>query len=87
MISTGTRHSENQQRDMRPCENTRSEKQVKKTMEAFQSFISPFKLETNQPLTSLSLGAAMPEEVCHDVLNALKKDQSQKEEFISERHI
>ena len=38
--------------------------------------VNPFHLEISQPLTSLS--SAMPEEVRHDVLNALKNGKAQK---------
>lgn len=64
---------------------TRSEKQVQQTVKAFQSFINPFQLGTSQPLTSLNSGAAMPEEVHFDVLNALKNGKTQKEVFIHDR--
>ena len=77
----------NQQRDLRSCEIARSEHQVQCTVDAFQSFINPFQLDTNQPLTSLSSGAAMPEDVRYDVLNALKNGQTQKQQFISTRLI
>ncbi|KAJ8352967.1 hypothetical protein AAFF_G00130500 [Aldrovandia affinis] len=85
MTSGRDEHTEKQQRDLRPREITRSEEQVQQTVDAFQSFINPFQLETSQPLTSLTSGAAMPEEVRCDVLNALKNGQSQKEQFIRDR--
>ena len=56
-------HTEKQQRDLRPRKIPRSEEQVQQTVQAFQSFINPFQLKTSQPLTSLSSGAVMPEEV------------------------
>ena len=62
-----------------------SEDQVKRSVEAFQSFVNPFQLENSQPLTSLSSGAAMPEDVHHDVLNALKNDKAQKKVFMRDR--
>ena len=58
---------------------------MQQTVQAFQSFINPFQIETSQPLTSLSSGAAMPEEVRYDVLNALKNGKTQKEKFIRDR--
>ena len=58
---------------------------MKRTVEAFQSFINPFHLEMSQPPTTLSLGAAMPEEVRHDVLNSLKDGKAKKEVFIRDR--
>lgn len=85
MVSGPNEQSEDQQRDMRPREIIRSEKQVQRTVTAIQGFINPFHLESSQPLTFLSSGAAMPEEVRHDVLNALTKGQSQKENFINNR--
>ena len=77
MISSRGEHSEKHQRDLRPREISQSEKQVQQTIEAFRSFINPFQLETSQPLTSLTSGAAMPEEVSSDVLNALTNGQEQ----------
>ena len=74
--------TERQQRDLRLRDISRSDDRAKRTVEAFQSFVNPFHLEISQPLTSLSSGAAMPEEVRHDVLNALKNDKAQKEVFI-----
>ena len=63
----------------------RSEKQVQRTIKAFQSFINPFQLENSRPLTSLASGAAIPEEVRQDVLSALSRGKSQKENFIHDR--
>ena len=71
MVDRTGSDEERQQRDLRPREIYRSEDQVKRTVEAFQSFVNPFHLEIFQPLTSSPSGATMPE-VCHDVLNALK---------------
>ena len=85
MTSGRGEHTEKQQRDLRPREITRSEEQVQQTVQAFQSFINPFQLETSQPLTSLSSGAAMPKEVRYDVLNALKNGKTQKDKFIRDR--
>ena len=85
MVNGQNLPSINQQRDIRPGEIIRSEKQVQRTIKAFQSFINPFELESSQPLTSLASGAAMPEDVCHDVLNALSRSKSQKENFIHDR--
>ena len=79
--------AERQQRDLRPCDISRSEDQVRRTVDAFQSFVNPFHLDISHPLTSLSSGAAMPEEVRHDVLNALKNGKAQKEVFIRDRLI
>ena len=77
--------TERQQRDLRPRNISRSENQEKRTVEAFQSFVKPFHLEISHPLTSLSSGAAIQEEVRHDVLNALKNGKAQKEVLIRDR--
>ena len=82
MVDQTDSDAERQQRDLRPHEISRSEDQVKRTVEAFQSFANPFHLVIYQPLTSLSSGAAMPEEVHHDVLNTLKNGKAQKEVFM-----
>ena len=78
---------ERQQRDLRPRDISRSEDQVKRTVEVFQSFVNPFHLDISHPLTSLSSGSAMQEEVRHGVLNALKNGKAQKEVFIRDRLI
>ena len=85
MVDRTCSHTQRQQRDLRPRDISRSEDPVKRTVEAFQSFVNPFHLEISHPLTSLSSGAAMPEEVRHDVLNALKNSKAQKEVFIRDR--
>ena len=59
---------------------------MKRTVEAFQSFVNPFHLEISHQMTSL-YSAAMPEEVRHDVLNALKKGKAKKKVFIRDRLI
>ena len=58
---------------------------MKQTVETVQSFVNPFHLEISQPPTSFSSGAAMPEKVRHDMLNALKDGKPQKEVFILDR--
>ena len=70
--------AERQQRDLRPREISRSEDQVKRMAKTYQSVVNPFHLEISQPLTSLSSGAAMSEEVRHDVLNALNNGNTHK---------
>ena len=85
MVSGPAENQEHHQRDLRPTEITRSEKQVQRTLEAFKSFINPFQLEKSQPLISLSSGATVAEDVRSDVLKALQKGKFQKEEFISSR--
>ena len=76
---------EQEQRNLRPSQITRSEKQVQNTITAFGSFLIPFNLNSSQPLTSLASGAAMSADVRNDALNALKKGSLQKQEFIHDR--
>ena len=85
MVDRSGSHTERQQRDLRPRDISRSEDQVKRTVEAFQSFVNPFHLEISHPLTSLSSGAAIPEEVRHGVLNAITNGKTQKEVLIRDR--
>ena len=85
MVDQTDSDAERQRRDLRSREMYRSEDQVKRTVEAFQRFVNPFHLEMSQPPTSLSSGAAMPEEVRHDVLNALKDGKAQKVVFIRDQ--
>ena len=49
MVDRTGSNAERQQRDLRPHEISRSEDQVKRTVEAFQSFANPFHLEIYQP--------------------------------------
>ena len=78
MVDRTGSDTERQQRGLRPRNISRSEDQGKRTFEAFQSFVNPFHLEISHPLTSLSSGAAIPEEVRYGVLNALKNGKAQK---------
>ena len=61
MVDRTGSDAERQQTDLRPREISRSEDQVKRTVEVVQSFVNLFHLEISQPLISLSSGAAMPE--------------------------
>ena len=86
MVDRTGSDAERQQRDLilinnnngivylvRPREISRSEDWVKRTVEAFQSFVNPFHLEISQPMISLSSGAAITYQkmYVYDVLNAL----------------
>lgn len=72
---------EQKQRNLRPSQITKSEMQVQNTIAAFESFLNPFNLNPS----SLASGAAMSADVRKDVLNALKKGKSHKQEFIHDR--
>ena len=85
MASGPSEQKEHHQRDLMPTEITRSDLHVQRTLDVFKSFINPFQLEKFQPLISLASGATMTEDVRSDVLKALRKGKSQKEEFTSGR--
>ena len=76
---------EKQHRNLRPSKISLSELQVQQTIAAFETFLNPFDIDPSQPLTSLSSGASMSEDIRDDVLNALKTGESQKQSFIHNR--
>lgn len=72
-------------RDMRPTEIARSQRNTTKTIEAIQSFLIPFTVDTKDKLLILSSGQAASDDVEHDVLKADKVGAAARDEFIEER--
>ena len=72
-------------RDLRPAEVLKSEKLVCRTMEAVESFLNPFTVDSPDQLLILSSGAAASLAVQKDVLRAEQAGREAKEVFIASR--
>ena len=78
--ATETKHHE-----LRPAEILKSEKLVTRTMEAVESFLNPFEVESKDHLLIVSSGAAASDEVQKDVLRAEQAGKDAKDTFIATR--
>ena len=72
-------------KDCRPSQVGKSEKAVKKVVEAFQSMMNPFEVDDESKLYSIASGAAASDEVTKVVMNAEEIEEAAKEQFINER--
>ena len=72
-------------RDLQPAEVEKSEKMVKRTIEAITSFQNPFDLPDKSKLYCLSSGAAASPATECDVMSAEQKGKEAKFIFITER--
>ena len=72
-------------RDHRPTEIKKSEREVKKTKDAINSFLNPFSIENKDELIVLSSGAAASSDISADVLAADTKGEQARDEFITSR--
>ena len=72
-------------KDMRPSEIRRSERSVKSTTGAIESFLNPFEVDNWDELYCISSGAPASTEIEIDVLGAEETGQKAKGEFIKER--
>ena len=71
-------------RDLRPSEIKRSEKEVYETIDAFHGFSDPFS-DGLQSLYCISSGAPMPEKIENDVLCAEALGEEHRRKFVEER--
>ena len=72
-------------KDMRPSEIRRSERNVKSTIGAIESFLNPFEVDNRDELYCISSGAPASTEIEIDVLGAEETGEKAKEEYIKER--
>lgn len=77
--------AETKHHELRPAEMLKSEKLVRKTIEAVESFLNPFELGSTDNLFILSSGAAVSAEVQRDVLRAEQAGKVAKDVFIATR--
>ena len=72
-------------RDLRPTEIVRSQRNTEKVIEAVQSFLNPFTVDTKDKLLILSSGKAATQDVEHDVLRAEEVGAEAHDAFIEDR--
>ena len=72
-------------RDMRPTEIARSQRHTARAIEAVQSFLNPFTVDTRDKLLILSSGQAASDDIEHDVLGADGIGIAARDAFIEER--
>ena len=72
-------------KECRPSQVRKSEKAVKKVVEAFQSLMNPFEVDDGSKLYSIASGAAASDEVTEAMMNAEEIGKAAKEQFINER--
>ena len=72
-------------RDLRPTEIARSQKNTSKALDAVQSFINPFTVDTKDKLLILSSGQAATDEIENDVLRAEEIGRAARDAFIEDR--
>ena len=72
-------------RDLRPTEIARSQKNTSKALDAVQSFINPFTVDTKDKLLILSSGQAATDEIENDVLRAEEIGRAAHDAFIEDR--
>ena len=72
-------------RDHRPTEIIRSQKFTLRAIEAIQSFLSPFEVDSQDKLVILSSGQAATDEIAKDVLRAEEVGKNARDAFIEDR--
>ncbi len=72
-------------KECRPSQVRKSEKAVKKVVEAFESLMNPFEVDDESKLYSIASGAAASDEVTQAMMNAEEIGKTAKEELIHER--
>lgn len=75
----------NQHRDVRSSEKKRSERQVRRTVEAISNFNNPFTMPDKDKVYCISSGAPASAAVEHDILRAESAGRVAKEDFIVNR--
>ena len=68
----------NKHRVVMPCQIEKSENDIRKVLEAFETFLNPFKLEGDEKLYRIASGAAAPLEIELDVIKAESVGRSAK---------
>ena len=71
-------------KDTNESEKLKSEKIVTRTQKAIYSFINPFDAEVKDNLVVLSSGAAVPDDIAEDILNAERSGREARDKFIIE---
>ncbi len=74
-------------RELERANILKSEKAVKKTLNAIRSFTNPFTIPDKEHVNSLSSGCPVSPQVEHDVLKAETIGKAAKERFITDRFI
>jgi len=72
-------------RDMRPTERARSQRNTSKAIEAVQSFLNPFTVDTKDKLLIISSGQAATDDIERDVLRAENVGTAARDAFIEDR--
>ena len=78
-------NEEDEHKDTRPSEIRRSERNVKSTIGAIESFLNPFEVDNPDGLYCISSGAPASTQTETDVLGAEETGEKAKKEFIKER--
>ncbi|KAK6190949.1 hypothetical protein SNE40_002707 [Patella caerulea] len=72
-------------RDVRPLQIHKSEAATLKAIDAINSFMDPFDVESDDQLFRIASGAPAPPGLCEDIMDAETKGKHAKDSFISER--